>query len=251
MVFSQDVCDGASVVLQGGRTGGAIVANRGVRFGNIIGMAIACFDLDGTITHHDTLFPLVLRQLARHPLRLPRLLLVIPAVVRFAFDHDRALLKQSLLRATLRGMARAELEATSREFVGDTIARRCFQDALAAIRRHREQGHYLVLMSASVDFYVPEFGRQLGFDQVISTGVAWQGDRLDGTLTTANRRGEEKARCLRELMAERNDPHCFAYGNAASDLPHLKLARHGLLVNGTASARRAAAALGVAVAEWA
>ena len=26
-------------------------------------------------------------------------------------------------------------------------------------------------MSASVDFYVPEFGRQLGFDQVISTGV--------------------------------------------------------------------------------
>ena len=99
---------------------------------------------------------------------------------------------------------RAPNSHASREpFVRDTIAQRCFADALATIRRHRDAGHYLVLMSASVDFYVPEFGRQLGFDQVISTGVRWNGDRLDGTLTTANRRGEEKARCLRELLAQR------------------------------------------------
>jgi phosphatidylglycerophosphatase C len=214
-------------------------------------MPIAFFDLDGTITHRDTLFPLVLRKLAQRPLRLARLLLLIPAVVRFTFDHDRAALKQSLLRATLRGMPRAELDEHSRSFVSDIVAKGCFQDALTAIRRHREQGHYLVLMSASVDFYVPEFGRQLGFDQVISTGVAWNGDRLDGTLTTANRRGDEKARCLRELVAERGDPHTFAYGNSDSDLPHLRLARHGLLVNGSVGARREAAKLGVAVAEWA
>jgi HAD superfamily hydrolase (TIGR01490 family) len=213
-------------------------------------MPIAFFDLDGTITHRDTLFPLVLRKLAQRPLHLARLALVAPAVVRFAFDHDRAALKQSLLRATLRGIPRAELDEHSRAFVADTIAHRCFRDALTAIRRHREQGHYLVLMSASVDFYVPEFGRQLGFDQVISTGVAWHGDRLDGTLTTANRRGEEKARCLRELVAERGDTHTFAYGNSDSDLPHLEIARHGLLVNGGVGARREAAKLGVAIAEW-
>ena len=213
-------------------------------------MPIAFFDLDGTITHRDTLFPLVLRQLRRRPLHLLRLVAVLPAVVRFCFDRDRGALKQSLLRATLRGVTRAELEATSRDFVRDTIARRCFRDALATVRRHREQGHYLVLMSASVDFYVPEFGRRLGFDHVISTGVAWNGDRLDGTLTTPNRRGEEKARCLRELVAERADREVFAYGNSGSDLPHLKLARHGLLVNGSLAARRAANALGVATADW-
>lgn len=213
-------------------------------------MPIAIFDLDGTITHRDTLFPLVLRQLSRRPWQLARLLLVVPALLRFAGDHDRGRLKQSLLRATLRGITRAELEATSRSFVAEVLANSCFQDAFAAIRRHREQGHFLVLMSASVDFYVPEFGRQLGFDQVISTEVAWNGDRLDGTLITANRRGEEKARCLRELVAQRGDSNVFAYGNSDSDLPHLQLARHGLLVNGSTSARRAAAELGVGVADW-
>jgi phosphatidylglycerophosphatase C len=214
-------------------------------------MPIAIFDLDGTITHRDTLFPLVLRQLAApRPWRLLRLLKVVPATIRFAFDHDRAALKQSLLRATLRGTPRAELHSAAQAFVTDTIANRCFADALAAIRRHRDAGHYMVLMSASVDFYVPEFGRQLGFDEVISTGVAWNGELLEGTLTTPNRRGEEKAIRLRALVAERRDGETFAYGNSASDLPHLRIARHGLLVNGSLAARREAAAMAVATAEW-
>lgn len=213
-------------------------------------MPLAIFDLDGTITHRDTLLPLVLRLLSRRPWRLLRLLRLVPAVVRFAATRDRGALKQSLLRATMPGIPREEILRVSREFVTRTIASGCYADALATLRRHREQGHYLVLMSASVDFYVPEFGRQLGFDQVISTGVAWSGDEIEGTLTTANRRGEEKARCFQELVAARNDTHTFAYGNSDSDLPHLKLARHGLLVNGSTSARRAAAALGVPAAEW-
>lgn len=100
-------------------------------------MPIAFFDLDGTITHHDTLFPLVVRHLARRPLRLLRLVLVLPALVRFVFDRDRGRLKQSLLRATLHGVLRAELDATSRAFVSETIARRCFRDALDTVRRHR------------------------------------------------------------------------------------------------------------------
>jgi HAD superfamily hydrolase (TIGR01490 family) len=213
-------------------------------------MALACFDLDGTITHHDTLFPLVLRLLARRPLRLLRLTTLPPAVVRFAVDHDRGLLKQSLLRRTLRGISRAELQQVGTRFVTDTIANGCFREALATIRRHRDAGHTLVLMSASVDFYVPEFGRQLGFAQVISTGVRFDGDLLEGTLTTENRRGEEKARCFDALVAEHATTETYAYGNSDSDLPHLRLARHGVLVNGSEAARRTATALGVATADW-
>jgi len=213
-------------------------------------MRLAIFDLDGTITRHDTLFPLVLRQLARRPWQLLRLLRVAPAAVRFLFDRDRGLLKQALLQRTLRGTTRTEIQAFAAQFVRDKIARGCFHDALATIRRHRDAGHHLVLMSASVDFYVPEFGRQLGFDRVISTEVLWLDDRLDGTLISANRRGEEKARCVRELLGGRYVSDSFAYGNSASDLPHLKLVKHGQLVNGSFAARREAAEAGVACVDW-
>jgi HAD superfamily hydrolase (TIGR01490 family) len=213
-------------------------------------MPLAIFDLDGTITRHDTLFPLVVRWLSRRPWRLAKLLRVVPGVVRYLFIRDRGALKQDLLRATLRGVPRAELLPFSANFVRDQIARGCFRDALTTIERHRNAGHRLVLMSASVDFYIPEFGRQLGFDQVISTEVAWQGDRLDGTLISANRRGEEKARCVRELLAAHDESETYAYGNSDSDLPHLKLVKHGLLVNGSVAARRRAAELGVSCVDW-
>jgi len=106
------------------------------------------------------------------------------------------------------------------------------------------------VIANSADFVGEEFGRQLGFHRVISTEVQWRDDRLDGTLVSANRRGEEKARCVRELLAERNDSETFAYGNSASDLPHLKLVRHGMLVNGSLAARRKAAELGVTCVDW-
>jgi phosphoserine phosphatase len=41
-----------------------------------------------------------------------------------------------------------------------------------------------------------------------------------------------------------------AYGNAASDIAHLKLVEHGVLVNGSAAARREAARAQITCTEW-
>ncbi len=133
----------------------------------------------------------------------------------------------------------------------DTIEGGCFREALAAtFRRHRDAGHHLVLMSASVDFYVPEFGRQLGFDQVISTerALGRRSARRHADHCQSSRRGEGALPA--RPLAERHDGETFAYGNSESDLPHLQLVRYGMLVNGSLAARRAAAELGVACVEW-
>jgi phosphoserine phosphatase len=71
-----------------------------------------------------------------------------------------------------------------------------------------------------------------------------------GALVTANRRGEEKARCLVALHERYGNLAIVAYGNSASDLPHLRLAERGVLVNGSRAARAAAAALGVECVDW-
>ena len=54
------------------------------------------------------------------------------------------------------------------------------------------------------------------------------------------------------MTAESWDPQVptVAYGNAASDLEHLQLAQHGILVNGSHSARQMAARLGVRSVTW-
>jgi HAD superfamily phosphoserine phosphatase-like hydrolase len=160
--------------------------------------------------------------------------------------RDHGQVKSAFIRSTLHGQPRAKIEAYTAEFVPAVIKTGVFADALSRIEQHRKEGARLVLMSASTDLYVPAFGAALGFDEVICTGVRWDGDRLDGYLTTPNRRGAEKTRCFERI---RQGFTTAAYGNAGSDLDHMRLADQPLLVNASASAKRAAERIGVAVAE--
>ena len=126
----------------------------------------------------------------------------------------------------------------------------CYAQALDQLAAHRAARHHLVLLSASTDLYVPQLGEALGFAQVICTGVQWAGDVLVGNLTTPNRHGQEKVRVLNQLRAQWPAVPVIAYGNAASDIAHLRLADQGFLVNGNSHARRVAASIGVPCLTW-
>ena len=209
------------------------------------------FDLDGTLTRHDTLLPYLAGFVRRHPQRLARLPHVLPAIVRFALGlADRGAVKSAAIRAALGGRSRSEIEGWTREFVPRLLARGLREDALAALEAHRRAGDFLVLLSASPDLYVPAIGRALGFAQSLCTEVEWQDDRLGGRLRTPNRRGAEKAACVATLRREHSGLKLIAYGNAASDLEHLALADQGTLVNGGVGARRAAARQNVDCVTW-
>jgi phosphatidylglycerophosphatase C len=115
------------------------------------------------------------------------------------------------------------------------LQRGLFAEALERIAMHRASGHRLVLMSASADFYVPQIGAALGFDQTICTVVRWHTDgRFDGRLTSANCRGEEKSRQLLGLQRQLQPAAIIAYGNSRADLAHMLLASEGWYVNGPA-----------------
>jgi phosphoserine phosphatase len=108
---------------------------------------------------------------------------------------------------------------------------------------------HLVLLSASPDLYVPVIAKALGFDQCVCSEVRWRSDdRLEGTLRSANRRGPEKARCVKSLLAERQPQTSYAYGNSPADLEHLRLVSAGTYVNG--SPRRLLAMPNVRAVRW-
>jgi phosphatidylglycerophosphatase C len=212
---------------------------------------LVVFDLDGTITRCDTLVSYVIGLLRKRPWQLARLLCAAPAALgywRGRLDHGA--LKARFLQVTLGRWTRAELNAWTEQFIARLLARGVRLDALRAIEAHRRQGDVLVLLSASPDLYVPEIGARLGFDEVICTGLSWTGGHLDGALTTANRRGPEKARCIAELAARHPGLRIAAYGNELADLDHLSRIDEPLLVCGSCRARREAARIRIPMARW-
>ena len=210
-------------------------------------MRLVVFDLDGTITYRDTLLPYVrgyLKRARRSPLRMAG---VVPTLASFALGFaDHGEVKSAFIRSTLGGATREQLAQWTAEFVPLLISHGCAPEALQAIRDHREAGDRLVLMSASTELYVPQIAAALDFAEVICTGVAFDpAGRLSGALTTANRRGPEKVRCFEALLRQHPGVETVAYGNAASDLPHLILARQPRLVNASPQTIRQAAVLGI------
>jgi len=212
---------------------------------------LAVFDLDGTITRRDTLLPYVMGFPISTPRKLLGVLVFLGPLFLFALGRrDHGQLKSAFIRSILGGATRSQIESWTAQFVPPLLKDGVFADALTTIAHHRQGGARLVLMSASTDLYVPAIGTALGFDEVICTGVRWNSDHLDGHLTTPNRRGPEKTRCFEALRQAHPGLTTAAYGNAGSDLDHLLLADHPLLVNASPTARRQAAKLGIPHAHW-
>ena len=213
---------------------------------------VAVFDLDGTLTWHDSLMLFLVSFLRRHPRRLLGLWRLPWIVLSFAAgQRDRGRLKSRVIGMVMSGETRAVIDPCAEAFATTLLARgRLRPKALAVLERHRAAGDHLILLSASPDLYVPRIGRSLGFERTLCTEIEWLGDRLGGALKTANRRGAEKSRCLAWLRTEYPQLPFIAYGNSASDLEHMQQADKALLVNGSAAARGLATRLGIPTADW-
>jgi phosphatidylglycerophosphatase C len=212
---------------------------------------VALFDLDGTLTWHDTLLPFLGGFLVRHPSRWWRLWQLPGALFGYLIDKDRGMLKSRAITLVMGGVKREKIDAWADEFVATLQSKgRLRRVALGVVEVHRQSGDRLVLLSASPDLYVPKIGAALGFERTLCTEVSFKDDQLEGFLMTPNRRGEEKTRCLDWLRRQYADMPVIAYGNSDSDVDHLRKADRALLVNGNTAARQAAAAAQIPTAVW-
>jgi len=191
---------------------------------------VAAFDVDGTLTTRDCVTPFLRR--AAGP-RLVTTLLAHPLALAAAGIHrDRDRLKELACRA-LRGIDAAELDALGRTFAQEVASQWLRDDTTARLRRHRELGHTVILASASFDAYLGPLGEALEVDGIVCTRLERGSDgRLTGRLDGQNCRGPEKARRVREWLAETGlaDAVLWAYGDSAGDHPLLDAADHAVWI---------------------
>lgn len=123
-----------------------------------------------------------------------------------------------------------------RRIVADTMANvvtpAIYSEARELIEHHREQGHDLVILSASAAILVEPIAQELGFDTIVATDAEIKDGRLTGTITRYLK-GEAKAEAMRELVEERgyNLADSYAYSDSATDVPMLSMVGHPVAVN--------------------
>jgi HAD superfamily hydrolase (TIGR01490 family) len=214
---------------------------------------VVVFDLDGTITRHDTYLQYLIGYLQYKPSRLLATFALPVDLCRFALGAvDNAYVKARFLQAILAGNSRSELRVWTETFLHTLCQRGLRPGALARIAQHRTQGDRLILATASFDFYVQPLARRLGFDEVICTQSLWNtDDRLLGGLNGPNCYGAVKLQRLYELLGtDVRDVSLLAYSDHHADLPLLTAATRAVAVNPTRKLQAAAAVYGFAIEHW-
>lgn len=184
---------------------------------------VAAFDFDKTISTRDNVVPFLRAVVGRA--RLTRALLAIsPRLVRAALDDDRRdAAKVALVRHTLTGYDAARVTEVAAEFAREVVARHLRPDVVDRVRWHRDQGHEIVIVSASLKDYLDPIAADLEVTAVLATELAVDDDgRLTGELAGPNVRGAEKVRRLEAWLGDR-PAFLWAYGDSSGD--HDLLAR--------------------------
>lgn len=217
--------------------------------------AVAVFDLDRTITRFGTFSPFLVYSTLNRPWRFLYAPLVITLMLIYKAGWlDRSRLKESMLKMVA-GRRHDELTERSRKFAAALI-RRCLRPgARSVINRHKEAGHLLILVTASMDFYAEEIGRQLGFDAVVGTPSTWdEEDRLTSRLGGENCYGDAKLRHLAARVVELDGKLAqferYAYADHHTDAPLLEWATKPFVVDPKKKMQKLAEEKGYPILDW-
>lgn len=194
---------------------------------------IAAFDFDGTITQRDTLAGFVAFAGGKGALGKAFVENFIDMVKSTRDDVLRDSSKEAFVCSALAGLTKEELDALGTEYASK-LPNRFRTETVAKIVSHKARGHELVIVSASLEYYLKPVAEELGFSKVI--GVAFdfgESGRVDPTqgFDGPNVRGAEKALRLQAWIADTaassvEEVEMWAYGNSSGDDELLAMADH-------------------------
>jgi len=210
----------------------------------------AVFDFDRTLTRDDSLLQFIYYLSKCYPLSALYFSVCLPPLT--ALYGLGLLSKEQMKQHTFRSLGfvpHSRWESLFAGFHRDLQKRQYLPRALAQVRWHREQGHLLVLASASVELYLRAIQQGLGFDILLGTPTTLQNGHIRvGT----NCYAAEKVRRLQQTdwFSRIDWPSSFAYSDHPSDLPLLELCGHPVVANPSPALRQLAFARGWPIVDW-
>jgi phosphatidylglycerophosphatase C len=190
---------------------------------------VAVFDLDRTLTTRDTLMPFLVS------LR-PGLgaVTAIRELIRPVIGRRRDEMKSVVSDAVFRGRLEAEVVQAGGDHAARIEQKWLRPDTMARLDWHRQEGHRIVIVSASYELYVAPLAERLGIDAGLGTRLEVSESRYTGRLDGPNCRGAYKpVRLLRWLDnagLDRQAVTIWAYGDSGGDIELLGEADHAIWV---------------------
>lgn len=196
-------------------------------------VTVAAFDVDNTLTVRDCVVPFM--KSVGGISRLSKVLLTdIGETFQSVRRRDRDSLKMKFVDGVFAGKDAREVESLGIQFASKVADKWLRSDVATRMRWHQEQGHVVILVSASLGAYLHPLGDLLEVDAVLCTELEEKDGLLTGKLVGQNCRGKEKASRVQKWCQDSGiatEDLVYAYGDSSGDTELLELFSEPTWVN--------------------
>lgn len=177
---------------------------------------IAAFDFDGTITTKDTLLDFIGFYVGKIRL-IVGLIILSPMLICYKAGLIRnSTAKQKLFSFFFKNVSVNRFNKIGEKYI-ERINLITRKETIDKIRWHQNQGHQVIIISASVKNWIQPWANQMNINVVLSTEIFVTDNIIDGTFSTKNCYGQEKVNRLLAQYPDRNSYILYAYGDSRGD----------------------------------
>lgn len=193
--------------------------------------AFAIFDVDNTIISVDSMFSMLFFGIKKRPLiALYTPIILVKILLCFFRIIDVKKAKESMY-FPIKFLCEKDLE----EFYDDVLVKKIYPEVMEILKKHKGEGHHILLVSASPEVYLKYFKKNIYIDDIIGTRLKKIEDRYTNIIDGENCKGLEKVKRINQYL-EKNDlkidfEKSFAYSDSLLDKPMLSLVGNRYKVN--------------------
>ncbi|MFC2175609.1 HAD-IB family hydrolase [Bacteroidota bacterium] len=187
--------------------------------------SLALFDFDGTISSKDS-FVAFMKFTHGKPVFMLRMVMGFATffgwkigLVKSHFTKVRA------LQSFYKGWSEQRMTAARKRFTEEVIPTILFPNAIKRIKWHQEQGHRVIVVTASCDAWLGDWTKAMNLE-LLCTEMELKGGIYTGNLSKPNCRGKEKVNRIKALLNLDDYQEVYAYGNDHGDNQMLAIADH-------------------------
>lgn len=196
---------------------------------------LAIFDVDYTITKKETLMQLYKYMVFKDFKNIRYMPRALFSGLMYGIKvYDEKRVKESFLKF-IENKSEAELEVLTRDFYHDVLKNILYEDAINMMKKLKNEGYKVFLISASPEFYLNELYDIKEVDVIIGTKFFMEAGKFIRKMDGSNCKGEEKVRRLKEYLKKENIEvdykNSYMFSDSLSDKPLLDLVGNAYLIN--------------------
>ena len=186
-------------------------------------MKLALFDFDGTITTKDSLVDFIQYATGKSTYYVG-LLKLSPMLTAYTLKLiPNHIAKEKLIAHFFKGWDTNRFQKLAKQYSSEQIDKITRAKAIEKIKWHQEQGHKVVMVSASMECWLEAWCDMQNIE-LISTQLEMRDNKLTGKFAAKNCYGIEKANRVKKAYNLSDYDYVYAYGDSHGDKELLALA---------------------------